>query len=177
MNEIEKEIKLKIDSPAKVLKKITGSGFRLFKRKHFEDNFLFDFDNKRLLSSGCILRLRILKGKCVLTYKEPSSILSITKVRKEIETDVEDPSAIFLILEKLGLKVVFRYQKYRRIYKKGRLTLSVDETPVGNFIELEGSEEEIIAEAENLGYSLSDFIKDSYMEIFLREKSGNMVFK
>lgn len=177
MNEIEKEIKLKIDSTRKILRKITGLGFRLFKRKHFEDNFLFDFDNRRLLSSGCVLRLRVLKGKSILTYKEPSSIFSITKVRKEIETDVKDSSAIFLILENLGLKVVFRYQKYRRIYKKGRVTLSVDETPVGNFIELEGSEDEIVAEAENLGYSPSDFIKDSYMEIFLREKSGDMVFK
>lgn len=177
MNEIEREVKLKIDYPRKILKRITGSGFRLFKRKHFEDNFLFDFDNKRLLSSGCVLRLRVLNDKSILTYKEPSSILSTTKVRKEIETDVEDPSAIFFIFEKLGLKVVFRYQKYRRIYKKGRVTLSVDETPVGNFIELEGSEDEIVAEAENLGYSISDFIKDSYMEIFLREKSGDMVFK
>jgi adenylate cyclase class 2 len=177
MNEIEKEIKLKIDSPRKILQKIIGSGFCLSKRRHFEDNFLFDFDNKRLLSNGCILRLRIVKDKSILTYKEPSSIFSMTKVRKEIETDVADPSAIFKILENLGLKVIFRYQKYRRIYKKKGLTLSVDETPVGNFIELEGSEEEIITEAKNLGFSPSDFIKDSYMEIFLREKSGDMVFK
>ncbi len=177
MGKIEKEIKLKINSIRKVLKKIVGSGFHLLRRRYFEDNFLFDFENKKLLSNGCILRLRILKGKGVLTYKEPFSIPSLAKVRKEIETDVEDPSAVFGILKNLGLNVIFRYQKYRRIYRKGNLILSIDETPVGNFIELEGSEEDIITEAENLGFSISDFIRESYMEIFLREKGGNMVFK
>lgn len=177
MSEIEKEIKLKIDSTRELIKKITGSGFQLIKARFFEDNFLFDFENKRLLLKGCILRLRFMKGKGILTYKEPSSVPSLAKVRKEIETEVDNPSALFSILENLGLKVIFRYQKYRRVYKKGDLSLSIDETPIGNFIELEGSEQDIITEAGNLGFSLSDFIKESYMEIFFKEKEGNMVFE
>lgn len=177
MSEIEKEIKLKIDSTKKLIKKINGSGFQLIRARFFEDNFLFDFENKRLLLKGCILRLRFMKGKGILTYKEPYSIPSLAKVRKEIETVVDDPSALFNILKNLGLKVIFRYQKYRRIYKKGDLLLSIDETPIGNFIELEGPEQDIVTEAENLGFSSSDFIKESYMEIFFKEKKGNMVFK
>lgn len=176
MKEIEKEIKLKIDTPKKVLQKIVESGYRLFKKRYFEDNFLFDFENKRLLLNGCILRLRIINGKGILTYKESPPVQSIAKVRKEIETSVDDPNAIFEIFEKLGLKVIFRYQKFRRIYKKGDIILSLDETPIGNFLELEGSEEDIIMEARNLGFSVSEFIKESYMELFFKEKTGNMVF-
>ncbi len=177
MSEIEKEVKLKIDSPKKFIPKIVSLGFFLYKKKHFEDNYLFDFENKKLLLNGCILRLRIQNGKGILTFKEPSYAPSLAKVRKEIETDVKDPFAIFQILENLGLKVIFRYQKFRRVYKKGDLHLSVDETPIGNFLELEGSEEDIVREATNLGFSISDFIKESYMEIFLKEKTGDMVFK
>lgn len=176
MKEIEKEIKLKIDSSKKILQKIGKSGFHLFKKRYFEDNFLFDFENKKLLLNGCILRLRIIKGKGVLTFKESPVVQSITKVRTEVETHVDDPEAIFEIFEKLGLKVIFRYQKFRRIYKKGDLTLSLDETPIGNFLELEGSEEDIIMEARSLGFSVSEFIKESYMELFFKENTGNMVF-
>lgn len=176
MKEIEKEIKLKIDSPRKILQKIGKAGFNLFRKRYFEDNFLFDFENRKLLLKGCILRLRIVKGKGILTYKEPSPRKSLAKVRREVETHVKDPEAIFEIFENLGLKVIFRYQKFRRIYRKGDLILSLDETPIGNFIELEGKEEEIVKEAKNLGFSLSEFIKESYMELFFKEKKGDMVF-
>ena len=95
MSKVEKEIKLKIGSTRGILKRIVDRGFRIYKKRHFEDNFLFDFEDKKLLLKGCILRLRVLKGKGLLTYKEPSSISSITKGRNEIETEVKDSSSIF----------------------------------------------------------------------------------
>ncbi|MGQ9618875.1 MAG: class IV adenylate cyclase [Candidatus Aminicenantia bacterium] len=173
---IEKEIKIKVSSPKSLIPTILKSGFQLWKKRYFEDNLLFDFQEKPLLKRGCILRLRIVNGKGTLTYKEPSSLSSIMKVRKEIETSVENVPSISRILINLGLSVIFRYQKYRRIYKKGNILLSIDETPIGNFIELEGEEYEIIAIAEELGFSASQFIKESYMELFYKEREGNMVF-
>ncbi len=177
MSEVEKEVKLRINSIRVFAWKLRNSGYKLLKRRFFEDNFLFDFESKPLLKKGCILRLRIIKGTGVLTFKEPSPLPSFAKVRKETETIVENPSTLFKILKKMGLIVIFRYQKFRRIYRKGNLILSLDETPIGNFIELEGSEEEIIREAKKLGFSTNKFIKKSYMELFHKKMKGNMVFK
>jgi len=51
--------------------------------------------------------------------------------------------------------------------------------PVGTFVELEGSEEGILAAAAALGRAPADFIVDSYRTLFLRHTAGatgEMVF-
>ena len=62
------------------------------------------------------------------------------------------------------------------------MTIAIDETPVGTFVEIEGGEEGILAMAEALGRKPSDFLLDSYRALFIkhREQFGltgaNMVF-
>ena len=86
------------------------------------------------------------------------------------------------MLEELGLHVWFRYEKYREEYAAEDVTIAIDETPVGTFVEIEGGEEGILAMAEALGRTPTDFVLDSYRALFIkhREQFGltgaNMVF-
>jgi adenylate cyclase class 2 len=95
---------------------------------------------------------------------------------------ISDGEVVQRVLEELGLHVWFRYEKYREEYAAEDVTIAIDETPVGTFIEIEGGEQSIIAMTMALGRSPSDFVLDSYRGLFIkhREEFGltgtNMVF-
>jgi adenylate cyclase class 2 len=94
------------------------------------------------------------------------------KVREEHETTVADGDALLRTLEGVGLHPWFRYQKFREEYAAPGVTIAIDETPVGTFIEIEGSEEGILATARALGCSEADFILDSYRGLFVARRDG-----
>jgi hypothetical protein len=48
--------------------------------------------------------------------------------------------------------------------------VAIDETPVGTYVEIEGSERGIAAMAEAVGRGPSDYILDSYRALFLTER-------
>ena len=88
---------------------------------------------------------------------------------------MRDRPILYQILERLGLVLVFRYQKYRSVFEKGasrkpKTVLSLDETPIGNYLEIEGSKEEIEKIASQLGYSQKDFITESYLGLYTKLK-------
>ena len=72
----------------------------------------------------------------------------------------------------------FRYEKYREEFSHEDVTVAIDETPVGVFVEIEGSEEGIAAMAEALGRGPADYLLDSYRGLFLKSGLGgrDMVF-
>ena len=72
------------------------------------------------------------------------------------------------LFERLGFRVWFRYEKYREEFRRGDLVIAVDESPIGTFVELEGSEEDILAMARTLERPASDFVLDSYLALFRR---------
>ena len=88
------------------------------------------------------------------------------------------------ILERLGYRPSFEYQKYRTEYRRpgSRGLILVDETPVGDYLELEGPPRWIDRTALELGFRPEDYILDSYGGLYLawcREKGmepGHMVF-
>jgi adenylate cyclase class 2 len=101
--------------------------------------------------------------RATLAFKgEPQKSRSF-KVREEFETQVRDPKAMRKILKALGLKETFSYKKHRTVLRKSRLTIAIDETTVGTFIELEGERHEITKFARALGYGRADFITRSYV--------------
>ena len=81
------------------------------------------------------------------------------------------------MFEALGLEVAFRYEKYREEYAAPDVLVAIDETPIGTFVEIEGSEDGILALAAALGRVPSDFEIDSYRGLFLRyrEQAGMRV--
>jgi len=88
------------------------------------------------------------------------------------------------ILGQLGYGPVFRYEKYRREYRHAGQpsVITADETPIGNFLELEGPGTWIDETAQRLGLKPADYVLESYARLYLKdcEQRGiaptNMVF-
>ena len=78
------------------------------------------------------------------------------KLREEIELTVENGSALLCVLERVGFHVAFRYEKYREEFNWKDVIIALDETPIGTFVELEGTENSIHMAADRLGRSPSD---------------------
>jgi adenylate cyclase class 2 len=147
------------------------------RERHFEDNVLYDDGYGSLRSAGTVLRLRTTPHGGVLTFKGPREDRDGLKSREERETGVEDPGALRAILERLGYRPLFRYQKYRETWRHRGQEIEVDETPIGAFLEIEGDGAGIHAVAAELGFSRADYVLDSYVGLFFASGGkGDMVF-
>ena len=178
----ETEIKVEIQNPEDFCERLQGFEPRIVSARHFEDNHLFDFPDKILMSAGSLVRIRQAGEKAILTYKGPAKEEGIFKIREELETGLDDGALARRILERIGMREWFRYQKYRREFEVGTVVVAVDETPIGNYAELEGSESAICDLAGRMGLEESGFIRHNYYALYLdycsiKGKSpGNMVF-
>jgi len=186
----ETEIKLPVKDFKDIRRLLTEQGFRPIVARHFESNILFDFSDLRLRKLRCLVRLRYMGDQALLTYKGTPLRSRDYKIRPEFESMVDDGHRVHEILLHLGLKEMFSYEKYRTIYApRGRRDgldgphLVYDETPVGNYIELEGPQRWIDEVARQLGYKRKDYIKESYASLY-RQKCqdegktpGNMLFR
>src|SRR5262245_24598198 len=173
----ETEIKLRMASPEAAREAVVRLGAELVRPRHLEDNVLLDDDARSLRRRGHVLRLRRTPGEAVVTFKGPGETRPGVKIREEIETGVADADAAAHVLERLGFRRVFRYQKYREVYRWREQEIVVDETPIGTFLEIEGDVEGIRAAAAALGRAPSDFITDSYVGLFFASGGkGDMVF-
>ena len=183
--DVEVEVKLRCDS----LERLTEAGLELeqVEPRHFEDNWVYELPDGKL-RKGQYLRVRY-KGDGngvgrrragVLTYKGRSKRdgggqkgkNKGKKVREEIETTVGRPTKMVKILKRLGLKRSFRYQKYRSSYRvrledERTLLVMFDETPIGNFLELEGEAEVIEIVASRIGFKPEAYLTESYIEMQL----------
>ena len=185
----EIEIKLKVEHPRTLKKRLRECGFGVVERRHFEGNDIFDSPDSRMFRSRTLLRLRSEGKRHILTYKGPPHDSDSYKIRTEIETEVQEARALKAIFEALGFQPVFRYEKYRTAYAEkvrakstGRGIVVYDETPIGNYAELEGPGRWIDRTAKLLGFQKQDYITASYAALYLdycREngvQAGNMVF-
>ena len=186
----ETEIKLAVKNVKELRRQLTEQGFRIILPRHFESNILFDFPDTRLRKLRCLIRLRYMGDKALLTYKGTPMQSRDYKIRPEYESNVEDGHCVHEILLHLGLQEMFSYEKYRTIYApRGKRNASdgphlvFDETPAGTYIELEGPQRWIDEVARQLGYSRKDYIKDSYAALYRKKcqkegkTAGNMLFR
>lgn len=179
----ETEIKLRLENLSQVQKKLQSAGYRVSQEREFEANTLYDTEDRRLFQSGMLLRLRESGGRSILTWKGPE-IPGPHKSRPERETSVGSVETFGYILDQLGFKPVFRYEKFRTELKNAtpEATVTLDETPIGSFVELEGPASWIDEAARNLGFGPAEYIKESYSTLYRRwcENIGvqplNMVF-
>ncbi|MGD0226602.1 MAG: class IV adenylate cyclase [Terriglobia bacterium] len=185
----ETEIKLAVQDPGEIRRRFAELGFRLVLARHFESNYLFDFPDQRLRKSRCLIRLRFVGDDCLLTFKGAPLRSHDYKIRREIETHVEDGHRLREILLLLGLCEVFSYEKFRTIYAPpGKRDVAeapqvvLDETPIGNYLELEGPQRWIDLVARQLGYPRREYITDSYATLYRKKcqtehkTPGNMIF-
>jgi len=161
----EIEVKIRIEDARAMRERLVGLGAVLARDRHRERNVLFDFESGALRAGRRALRLRTTGKRATLTFKgEPRKSRSF-KVREELETQVRDARQCHRILKALGLKETFAYDKHRTVFRKNRLTICIDETPVGNFLELEGERHEITRFARALNFRRADFITRDYVDL------------
>jgi adenylate cyclase class 2 len=88
------------------------------------------------------------------------------KHRIETETEVSDGEALAAVFLSLGLTPAFRYEKWRTEWSDGEGHCVVDETPIGNYAELEGSAAWIDRTAARLGIDPAQYMTQSYGRLF-----------
>lgn len=182
MQRTEIEIKLRITEPDRLIAALDKTGARLVRAREFEDNRLYDFPECDLMRRQAMLRLRTVPGGGLLTYKDSPRIEDGAKLRDEIEVRFDAAGPLAAILQAIGMVPQFRYQKYRTTWSRGDLVITLDETPIGTFAELEGPKSAIDAMATELGFQTSEYIADSYRELFFQSLppgdrgEGGMVF-
>jgi adenylate cyclase class 2 len=169
MTAVETEIKFRVQDPPGLASRLESAGFHLDTPRSFESNVLYDTADRHLRARTEILRIRSYAGRTVLTHKRlpddrPGE--DRHKHRIETETDVADGKALTEIFSSLGLVPAFRYEKWRSEWSDGEGHCVIDETPIGNFAELEGPPEWIDRTAARLGIADHDTMTLSYGRLF-----------
>jgi adenylate cyclase, class 2 len=171
---IETEIKFCIDDLAALAERLQSAGFRLGTPRSFESNTLYDTPDRQLRARTEILRIRSYAGRWTLTCKRPPADASGSvhagsdrhKHRVEIEAAVVDGNSLAEIFVSFGLVAAFRYEKWRTEWHDGEGHCVLDETPIGNYAELEGPPAWIDRIAPQLGINPSQYITLSYGRLF-----------
>ena len=188
MAKAEVELKFCVADPEEFCRRALRAGFVLMTPRTMERNALFDTPERRLLSERQVLRMRQYGERWVLTHKRPpenNDDSARYKERLETETAVDDGEAMGAVFVELGFEPIFRYEKFRTELEdsRGDGHLVIDETPIGNFAELEGEREWIDASLARLGIAREMCFTDSYGRMFLdwKDRSGsaarNMTFE
>jgi adenylate cyclase class 2 len=181
---LEREIKLRFDCADVARQRILSPavGATPLRGRRLQEDSLLDTSDNQLFQRRSALRVRSENGKSLLTFKGPVQP-SAVKVREEHETVVADGTVLLAILNELGLRVWFRYEKYREEFAAEDVVIAIDETPMGVFVEIEGSEEHIERAVAALGKGPKDYLTASYRSIYLehcRERGlepGDMLFR
>jgi adenylate cyclase class 2 len=200
MQNAEIELKFPIDDLERLQSRLPSLGFQLETPRTFERNTLYDTPDRVLRELKQILRIRNYGDIWTVTHKRrPHPIADAGfdpapryKVRIETETQVDDGAALASLFEQLGYIAVFRYEKYRTEWShtpspieramvaaasppsdvplNPTFHLVLDETPIGNYAELEGPPAWIDATISALGIDPARCITDSYGRLFLSWK-------
>lgn len=193
----ETEVKLRVADREALLCQLARLRASYGGRVH-EMNTLYDTPDGALARKGKLLRIRVERPAdrtkslakvpsarrnspaALLTYKGPVQPEESSKPRggrryksrEERQVRVADGELLARILKALGLRPSFRYEKYRSTYRLPRLSgvrLDLDETPIGDFLEAEGTRAAIDRSAALLGYRPADYITKSYGQLFRDE--------
>lgn len=165
----EIEIKFRVADLRVLARSLQAVGFRVKTRRTHEMNTLYDLPGQVLRKRKQLLRLRQYGSEWTLTHKAKKKTGSHSS-REELETSVGDGKQTDAILSALGYAPSFRYEKSRAEWTDGKGQVVVDETPIGNFCEIEGAPRWIDATAKKLGVSRAHYITMNYAGLFARWK-------
>jgi len=177
----EVEMKFSISNLRAFRLELKAAGFREITPSTHEMNTLYDGALHPLKRRGEVLRIRKYGNDWKLTHKSKGKD-GRHKTRKETETKVEDGKRLEEVFAAIGFKPAFRYEKFRSEWSDGKGHVVLDETPIGNFGEIEGPPRWIDGVAKALGISRNLYITKSYAELFYdwkrrtRSKAKNMTF-
>jgi adenylate cyclase class 2 len=165
----EIEIKFRVPDLRVLARRLRGAGFRVMTPRTHEMNVLYDLPGEVLRARRELLRVRRYGAEWTLTHKAGKQTGRHSS-REELETGVTDGKQMDLILRALGYTPSFRYEKFRAEWTDGKTQVVVDETPIGNFCEIEGAPQWIDATARKLGVTAADYITKNYAGLFAEWK-------
>jgi adenylate cyclase class 2 len=190
----EIEIKLRVVGVPEMVRKLAKLGARAEGRV-LEQNTLYDTGRSDFRRTGRLLRVRsetpaaskeVRAGKRtgVVTFKAPVPGRPRTRYKEKFEWEaaIANPREWAGQLRALGFKAGFEYEKYRSSFHLPGVHACLDETPIGAFLELEGSPAAIDRTAQRLGYRLRDYIRATYWELYAADckrrgrKPRNLIF-
>ena len=175
----ETEIKLAWNcTPDEAAALLEAQGYRAATPRVLERDQLFDGATGDLQRADQVLRLRRVGSaegtRAFVTFKGPAARTPY-KSREEIEFLVSDADALCSVLARLGYHPGFRYEKFRTEFRApgepGLATL--DETPMGVFLELEGPAYWIDATAARLGFARAAYLTASYPRLYREYRARN----
>ena len=161
----ETEIKLLTPDLDHVRANLSRKDAKLIRKRTHELNLRFDHSSLDLLSKRVVLRLRR-DQKNTLTYKDNATLKDGIISRYELETTVESFDNTKNILLKMGFNVTDSYEKFRTTYSFQNVEIVLDELPYGNFVEIEGTHNDITETIQQLNLSTTSRIKHSYLQLF-----------
>jgi predicted adenylyl cyclase CyaB len=131
-----------------------------------EENVVFDLKlrNERRRRR---LRLRTFEGRtdAVLTSKGPPHKSSAFKSRDEFEVLVHDADNARELLHQLGFRPRVAYHKLREHWHVGDTVVALDRLEFGDYLEIEGEEEEILSTLLLLGLANRPHICEGYARL------------
>lgn len=178
----EIEAKFPLLERATLVERLEAIGAERLYPETFEDNILFDRRGE-LRTRGAVLRVRQFGRYTIVTWKGPASYADGVKSRREVETGIESFERAVDLLDALGFRPVFRYQKLREVWRFAGSEIVLDRTPIGDFLEIEGERDQIEEIAGTLDLSMSDSIQMTYADLYRQQRrirpdlSENMIFK
>ena len=164
MNKENKEIEVRflIKDLLKFIESLNRVGAICTHRRYLEINELFDTAKKDLSKNFETLRLRSDWAQKI-TYKRALTF----NIRNEIEFEVSDINKARELISALGYERYLLFEKYRTIYVWQGAQITIDETPIGLFIEIEDKSLDLLEEkTEFLWLNWDDQVRKSYFECF-----------
>jgi adenylate cyclase class 2 len=146
--EIEKKYRLTEKQREQVIQSLQNSKAE-YCGEEFEENTLFH--GEHFEGKNCVLRLRRVGERAILTYKQRFRSNSPIKFQREDETEVSDADATTSIILALGFLPALIYEKKRQTWRMNDVEIVVDELPFGFYMEIEGDEDGIIKTEKILG--------------------------
>jgi adenylate cyclase, class 2 len=161
----EIEIKFRVPDLRALTRQLKSARFHLETPPKHEINTLYDLPGQVLRQRKELLRLRQYGSEWKLTHKAGGKVGRHSS-REELETNVENGKHMDAILRALGYSPSFRYEKFRAEWSDGKGNVVVDETPIGNFAEIEGPSRWIDQTAKKLGVTRDQYIMKNYATLF-----------
>src|SRR3954468_17591440 len=161
----EIEVKFPLRDRSELIQKLRAIGATRLYAETFEDNIVLDRRGE-LRTRGALLRVRKFGRYAMATFKGPTSFESGVKAREEVQTGVESFELAIQLFDSLGFKPVFRYQKFREVWRVRDVEVVIDRTPIGDYFEIEGSVDTIRTVAADLGMNMDQALRQTYADLY-----------
>src|SRR5437660_119257 len=161
----EIEVKFPLRERQELVRKLHELGAQRLYPETFEDNIVLDRRGE-LRTRGSLLRVRKFGKYSLVTYKGPMSIDGGVKSREEVQTGIESFELAIQLFDMLGFKPVFRYQKFREVWRINNVEIVLDRTPIGDYFEIEGPIDVIRGIATDLGMTMDQAIRQTYADLY-----------